>query len=220
MIKALYHAYTEFCFGFFMNPFKLVQSVSSAFYHSIVTISIKMKLSEKDGAPSRIESLAFEVEVRRPIGLHAALRRQFLDKNPEYESVEEACPGANASIHIGKVLYHDFDGDGFDEAAILGYSCLAGTGGADLYGVFTRSASGGTVELAISDTGDKKAVEGLRGHVDIKVADGNFVEEFPIYRDKDSNCCPTGSVRRFVYRWNGKVFRPDKIEDVPPEAAP
>ena len=178
------------------------------------------KLSEADGAPSRIESLAFEVEVRQPIDLHAALRRQFLDKNPEYESVEEACPGTDASIHIGKVLYHDFDGDGFDEAAILGYSCLAGTGGADLHGVFTRSASGGTVELAISDAGDKKAAENLRGHVDIRVADGNFVEEFPIYRDKDPNCCPSGGIRRFAYRWNGKAFQADKIEDMPQEAAP
>lgn len=163
-------------------------------------------LSKANGAPSQIESLAFEVEIRQPIDLQAALRRQFLDKNPEYENVEEACPGLDASITIGKALYHDFDGDGFDEAAVIGYSCLAGTGGSDLYGVFTRSVSDETVELAVSDAGVKKADDQLRGHFDINIVDGNLIKEFPIYRDKDFNCCPTGGTRRFVYRWNGKVF--------------
>jgi hypothetical protein len=182
--------------------------------HGLLKIN-QTKLSEVGGAPGRIESLAFEVEIRQPIDLHAALRRQFLAKNLEYERLEEACPGPEAPITIGKALYHDFDGDGFDEAAVLGYSCLAGTGGADLHGVFTRLASGETVELAVSAAGYKKTDAHLRGHFDINIVDGSYAEEFWIYRDKDSNCCPTGGTRRFVYRWNGKVFLPAKIEDVP-----
>lgn len=178
-------------------------------------------LSATDGAGgARIESLAFEVEIHPPIDLREALRKKFLRVNPGYETVEEACPGAAAPIHIGKVLYHDFDGDGFEEAAILAYSCIAGTGGADLLGVFTRSGSGGVDELEIggATSGDRKARENLRGKVDIKIAGGRLVEEFPIYRDEDPNCCPTGGIRKFVYRWNGKAFVPDKVEDVPAEA--
>lgn len=169
-----------------------------------------------------IDSLAFEVEIRPPVDPDPAIRKKFLPEWPEYGTIEETCPGVATPIRIGKTDYHDFDGDGFDEASVLAYSCLVGTGGADLPGVFTRSASGEVVELEIGEipSGDQKIREGLRGKVDLKVEHGILVKEFPVYRDEDPNCCPTGGARRFSYRWDGQAFVLDKFEDLPAEPNP
>lgn len=181
------------------------------------------KLSEANGnSGARIESLAFAVEIRPPVDPREALRKKFLRDWPEYRTVEEACPGMAAPIRIGKIYYHDFDGDGFDEAVVFAYSCLAGTGGTDLPGVFTRSAAGEVVELDVGEIPSvgQKLREGLRGKVDLKVEEGMLVKESPLYRDEGPNCCPTGGVRRFAYRWDGKAFALDKFEDLPAEPNP
>lgn len=167
----------------------------------------------------RIESLSFEVEIRPPIDPREALRRKFLQEWPEYQTVEEACPSVAEPIRIGRIHFHDFDGDGFDEAVVLAHSCLAGTGGTDLSAVFTRSASGEVAELEVREipSTEPQLHEGLRGKMDLKIEDGILVEEFPVYRDDDSNCCPAGGVRRFFYRFDGKSFVLDKFEDLPAE---
>ncbi|MBS3964110.1 MAG: hypothetical protein KGZ80_06390 [Methylomonas sp.] len=183
-------------------------------------LKIKQAALFGKGKDGRIESLAFEVEIRAAIDLKVALRSQFLAKNPEYASVAEACSDEDAPVRIGKVLYHDFNGDGFDETAVLGYSCLAGTGGSDLHGIFTRLPNGETAELAISDAGPEKTDASLRGHFDIDIIDGHYAEEHRIYRDKDPNCCPTGGIRQFIYQWNGKAFVPVTIKDISEKAVP
>lgn len=184
-------------------------------------LKIKRATTSGEGGGTRIESLAFEVEIRPPIVLREVLRAKFLRMFPEYETVEEACPGAEAPITVAKASYHDFDDDGFDEAVVLGYSCIAGTGGADLLGVFTRTESGEVVELDVADVASASESEtihrGLRGKVGLKVLNGRLVEEYPIYRDKDPNCCPSGGVRRFSFRWDGKAFVVDKVEDIAAE---
>lgn len=153
-----------------------------------------------------IDSLSFEVEIRRPIDIEAALRAKFLRERSEYETVDEACPGAK-TLEVGKIVHHDLNGDGFDEVVVVAHSCLAGTGGADLLAVFSRKSSGEVVELSVERPSDPRELEGLRGKADIDVRRGRLVMEYPIYRDGDSNCCPTGGMREFRYRWDGKMFR-------------
>ncbi len=85
------------------------------------------------GAQSRIARLKFRVVLRWPIDPLEALR---------HEVPPDACPGADPPLDIAKALYHDFDHDGDLEGAVLAFSCLAGTGGADLFAVLKRLESG------------------------------------------------------------------------------
>jgi hypothetical protein len=45
-----------------------------------------------------------------------------------------------------------------------------------------------------------------RGHDRFFLHDDLIIREYPIYRDKDPNCCPSGGLRRQFYRFNGKAL--------------
>lgn len=45
-----------------------------------------------------------------------------------------------------------------------------------------------------------------RGHDYFLLHDDRIIREYPIYRDKDPNCCPSGGLRRQFYRFNGKAL--------------
>ena len=49
-------------------------------------------------------------------------------------------------------------------------------------------------------------VSEYRGHDRLLVRDGLIIREYPIYRDKDPNCCPSGGLRRQFYRFNGEAL--------------
>jgi hypothetical protein len=42
-----------------------------------------------------------------------------------------------------------------------------------------------------------------RGHDKYLLHDNLIIREYPIYRKRDPNCCPTGGLRRQFYRFNG-----------------
>lgn len=122
---------------------------------------------------------------------------------------------------LAPILYGDLDGDGQEEVAFEGWSCLSGNGGADFRGVLKLQPDGNLVALPI-DTVPKtfkgrKPYADLRGHMVIDIKDGRLQESFGIYRNSDPNCCPSGGERDFVYRWDGHRFVLDDIIDLPPE---
>jgi len=57
----------------------------------------------------------------------------------ECESLDE--------IHIVHLEYHDFIGDGQQEAVVIASTCMTGTAGPDIHAVYKRDADGKVVEL-------------------------------------------------------------------------
>jgi hypothetical protein len=62
----------------------------------------------------------------------------------------EDCP-SKPRVYINHLAFHDFDGDGQEEAMVVGSSCNTGTAGPDIHAVYRLSASGRLVELKIDD---------------------------------------------------------------------
>ena len=50
-------------------------------------------------------------------------------------------------IHIDHLEYHDFFGDGQEEAVVVASTCMTGTAGPDIHAVYKRAADGKLVEL-------------------------------------------------------------------------
>ena len=44
------------------------------------------------------------------------------------------------------------------------------------------------------------AVRGHMGHDRFGIVHNQFIRQFPVYRDSDPNCCPTGGMRKLEYR--------------------
>ena len=93
---------------------------------------------------------------------------------------------------------------------------MAGTGGADVFGVFQLSETGAVVELTVDD--NKLNFEGrdfsgnLRGKMSFEIEEGRIVKIFPVYIGHEPNCCPEGGVRKFIYHWNGNRFILHRVE--------
>jgi hypothetical protein len=158
----------------------------------------------------------------REIDLERFLKTRYAEVQPDLENLEQECGQGEQRIRGIKVIYGDLDGDGQDEAAYEGFTCMSGTAGVDFFGVLKRKPDGKLTALPIEAErkefkGRRNLNEGLRGHLSLAVESGRLVEIFPVYPAGEPNCCPEGGERRFVYRWNGQVFVLDDIIDVPPE---
>ena len=55
------------------------------------------------------------------------------------------------------------------------------------------------------------------GHKQLSLKGGKLVESFPLYREGDANCCPTGGGREIHFRWSGSAFEVSDVKDDPPE---
>ncbi len=52
----------------------------------------------------------------------------------------------------------------------------------------------------------KHLMSEFRGHDRYLLRDRLIIREYPIYREQDPNCCPTGGLRRLFYRFNGEAL--------------
>jgi uncharacterized protein YecT (DUF1311 family) len=109
------------------------------------------------------------------------------------------CP-PDAELHFWRLDYHDFKGDGNEEAIAVASTCETGTAGPDVHSVFVRDPSGELVELKIPEP-DKAAYDSLFGNrnSDFAVKDGLLVQTFEDDIDRD----PPLIIK---YKWNGKEF--------------
>jgi hypothetical protein len=142
------------------------------------------------------------------------------DFNPDLADLATACgDGQEPVTSIAPPQYGDLDGDGEEEAAIIGFSCLSGTAGADFWGVLKLLPGGKLTILPIEEPPNtykgRNPFAGLRGHLQLTIKDGRLIELFPIYSGGEANCCPEGGERNFIFRWNGHKFVIDDIIDVP-----
>jgi hypothetical protein len=185
--------------------------------------------SNKQGT---LEWLKFELDLTghadakiypmRAIDIKSYLEAHLGELFPDLADLETDCgEGRKPLQSLAPVLYGDLDGDGQEEAAIEGWSCLSGNGGADFFGVLKLKTAGKLVSLPIEPLpktfNGHKTTGDLRGHMVLEIQDGKLLEQYGIYSDADPNCCPTGGERHFVYRWDGQRFALDAMVDVPPE---
>ena len=111
---------------------------------------------------------------------------------------------------IAKVSITDLNKDGFDEIFIITKS--AGSGSyASIYGFSSnkdKSVSDIIVpEISQSDMGEGAIFNGYQGHDSIYVSKNKLFRKFPIYKEGDENCCPTGGNRTIQYVLKrGKAF--------------
>ena len=170
-------------------------------------------------APTSAEKSAANSPIRT-VDLKPFIEAHLGELNPDLADLATDCGDGQKPLQsLAPFLFGDLDGDGQEEAAVEGWSCLSGNGGADFRGVLKLMPGGKLVVLPIQPA--PKIFKGrdpyanLRGHMVIKIQDGRLNEVYGIYSGSDANCCPEGGERRFIYRWDGHQFVIDDIIDVP-----
>ena len=131
-------------------------------------------------------------------------------------SMEKLCDGMQTSeINLADTLFGDPDGDGQDEAAVMAFSCLAGTGGPILTAAYKMLPKGKIIELQIEAPSQEKAFQGLNADEvslrlrTIKIEKQTYIEEYTIWgRDHDD-------ARDFSYRRDGRKLALVGFKDVP-----
>ena len=96
----------------------------------------------------------------------------------------------------------DLDENGFEELYLVTRS--VGTGSyARIYGYASNRDLSATPiyvpEPSESDMAQGGAFFGYMGHDSIFMDEGRLYRKFPVYREGDENCCPTGGDRRLEY---------------------
>jgi len=157
----------------------------------------------------------------RSVDLQPFIESHLSDLKPDFADLTTDCgEGRKPLQSLAPPLYGDLDGDGEEEAAVEGWSCLSGNGGADFSGVLKLLPGEKLTVLPIDPLPKifkgRNPYAGLRGHMALAIQEGRLEQIYGIYKDSDPNCCPEGGERRFIYRWDGHRFALDDIIDVPP----
>jgi hypothetical protein len=158
----------------------------------------------------------------RSVDLAAFVKAHVGEINPDLADLQTECGEDQPPVtSIAPAEFGDVDGDGEEEAAMVGFSCLSGTGGADFAGVLKLLPSGKLVVLPMEPLPKvfrgRDVLKDLRGHQSLRIENGRLLHVFPIYAGGEPNCCPEGGERHFIYRWDGHKFVVDDIMEVPPE---
>jgi uncharacterized protein YecT (DUF1311 family) len=117
---------------------------------------------------------------------------------------QEDC-GEGFRVTVKSIAFADLDGDSREEALVVAWSCLAGTGGPDIHGVFGLDSSAQPRELRIDDGRGwfegRPIYENLVGNRNYTFdhEDGLLVERF---RDGSGRDRPLA----LHFRWAGAAF--------------
>jgi uncharacterized protein YecT (DUF1311 family) len=116
-------------------------------------------------------------------------------------------------IHIDHLEYHDFIGDGQQEAVVIASTCMTGTAGPDIHAVYKREGDGKVVEVPFrhaegdpffNRSGWKIPVFG-NANYGLAVENGELVARW-----RDSSDRETPVV--VWYKWDGKKFVMDHMK--------
>lgn len=188
------------------------------------------KFSSAAGAEQRVfQSIKFDVELLaideksiRVADLKTFVATHLGELNADLADLQTDCGEGQAALQsLAPPVYGDLDKDGLEEAAIEGWSCLAGNGGADFRGVLKLLPDGKLAVLPVEPLPKvykgKNTYDGLRGHMVVAINNGMLEERYGIYTGSEANCCAEGGERHFVFRWDGQKFVLNDMMDVPAE---
>jgi hypothetical protein len=177
----------------------------------------------KSTVPQSVDVAAGKTTGIRAVNVMDFIRAHVGELNPDLADLETDCgEGQDRIQSLAPVQYGDLDGDGEEEAAVEGWSCLSGNVGVDFWGVLKllpgRKIAVLPIEPMPKTFKGRNPYEGLRGHMKLEINGGRLLEIYPTYPDEHAcNNCSEGE-RRFVYRWDGHQFILDDIIEVPPDA--
>jgi uncharacterized protein YecT (DUF1311 family) len=116
-------------------------------------------------------------------------------------------------IHIDRLEYHDFIGDGQQQALVIASTCMTGTAGPDIHGVYKRDAEGKVVKLPFhhaegdpffSSSGWKIPVFG-NANYSLAAENGELVARWRDSSDRESPLV-------VWYKWDGNEFIMDRMK--------
>ena len=92
----------------------------------------------------------------------------------------------------------DLNNDGSPEIYI--YVTSSGSGAYGTLVAYSANSKASLSEIYLPPLEqNKKASKGYMGHDDFAIVGHTLVRRFPVYRDNDPNCCPTGGKRKLEY---------------------
>jgi uncharacterized protein YecT (DUF1311 family) len=125
---------------------------------------------------------------------------------------ENSCESLDR-IDIHSVEYHDFIGDGKEEAVVVASTCMTGTAGPDIHAVYKREADGKVAQLPfVNANGDPRLSEGEKkipvfgnANFALTVEDGKLVARWGDSSDREEPAV-------VWYKWDGKRFVVDHVK--------
>ncbi len=105
---------------------------------------------------------------------------------------------------VTNVFTADVNGDGFDELYIITTS--AGSGSYGTIYAFSSNKDKSVTPVYVKELPEKeqeKVFKGYMGHDSVYVSGNRLYCKYPVYKDGDANCCPSGGTKVIEY-----VLRP------------
>jgi uncharacterized protein YecT (DUF1311 family) len=117
-------------------------------------------------------------------------------------------------IHVDRVEYFDFTGDGQEEAVVVASTCMTGTAGPDVHAVYKRGADGKLIELPFlnakgdppnsNSNGEKFPVFGNPNY-SLRAENGKLVARWGDSSDRKEPLV-------VWYKWDGAMFIVDHVK--------
>jgi len=131
-----------------------------------------------------------------PVTGASDIRNEDIAAQPGVREVLAVVPGQRT---IGETVYADLTGDGVEEAV----ANINSGGTAGHLAVFVFGYVDGQLRELLREEGGG---DGFGAHLQGGVEGGKLVIQWPVYRQGDGNCCPTGGLRVRRYDWDGAAF--------------
>jgi hypothetical protein len=161
----------------------------------------KLETPIKNSSATSIKTRTDKTFVVNEERISASLNKTSIETNGFTEKNDIFRLGETDPIY--DIIISDLDKNGFDELFIITRSVGTGSYGT-IYGFSSnkdRSVSSIIIpEISQSDLAEDAIFNGYMGHDSIYVSNYRLFRKFPVYKDGDENCCPTGGDRTIQYK--------------------
>ncbi len=170
------------------------------------------EMTEKNISPAvaansdNIKKSIFKTSTGKSIALIAIQKNSSLN---DFSVVTKDFPNSKDSLVIRdsdpfqEAVLKDLDGNGYDELYIIARSTGSGSY-ASIFGFASNQDLSLTSiyvpEISENDIQEGKPFYGYMGHDSIYFNENRLYRKFPIYKEGDANCCPTGGDKILSYQ--------------------